>query len=145
MKESNLHRLILRDVCDADTRLFRNHVGYGLVIRHKNPAVRERIMSACIEMAERMGGSGERMRFGLAPDSADLIGAHRELVTPQWCDRMAGKVVAVFCSIEVKTATGRPGDGQVNWDGFMRGFGARSGFARSVEEARDIIKNTKQG
>lgn len=141
MKESNLHRLIMRDVCDADTRLFRNHVGYGLVIRHGNPAMRERIMSACIDLAERMGGSGARQRFGLAPDSGDLIGGYRELITPE----MVGTKIAVFASVEVKTDNGRPSEGQKNWADFWRSFGGRAGFARSVEEARDILNNSTQG
>lgn len=137
MRESNLHRIIMRDVCDADTRLFRNHVGYGLVIRHPNPRAREAIMSACIELAQRMGGSGERTRFGLAPDSGDLIGARREVITPE----MIGQAVSIFCSVEVKTDRGKPSPGQINWADFINGFGGRAGFARNVEEARAIVAN----
>lgn len=140
MRESNLHRIIMREVCDADTRLFRNHVGYGLVIRHPNAARREAIMSACIALAESMGGSAERTRFGLAPGSADLIGARRVIVAPD----MIGQAVAVFCSVEVKTERGRPREDQRNWADFWQRFGGRAGFARSVEEARAIIENKAQ-
>lgn len=136
MRESNLHRIIMRDVCDADTRMFRNHVGYGLVIRHPNPQAREAIMSACIALAERMGGSGERTRFGLAPDSGDLIGMRRRIIAPE----MVGQTVAIFCSIEVKTGKGVASPGQINWANFIKSFGGFAGIARSADEARAVIR-----
>lgn len=139
MKESNLHRLIMRELSREDTRLFRNHVGHALMIRHANPGMRSQIIAACIALAERMGGSAARTSFGLCEDSADLIGWDSRVITPQ----MVGERVAIFTSIEVKTDRGRATDGQNQWDNVVRLFGGVSGIARSVDEAREIIAGKK--
>ncbi len=139
MKESNLHRLIMRELSRDDTRLFRNHVGHALMVRHASPAMRSKIIEACISLAERMGGSAARTTFGLCDDSGDLIGWDSKIVTPQ----MVGERIAIFASIEVKTDKGRPTDGQNQWANVVRIFGGKSGIARSVDEAREIIAGKK--
>jgi hypothetical protein len=70
----------IRIACsNGDTRLFRNNTG---TLRDQH---------------------GRPVSFGLCKGSADLIGWKRVTVTPE----MVGSTVAVFTSIEVKTATGR--------------------------------------
>lgn len=97
-----------------DARLFRNQVG-------SLPDPR----------------TGRLVTFGLARGSADLIGWRSVLITPE----MVGRRLAVFTSIEVKTATGKLRPEQQAWLGVVRGAGGLAGVARSVEDALQIIEN----
>lgn len=94
-----------------DLRLFRNQVG-------QLPDPR----------------TGRPVQFGLARGSADLIGWRTVVVTPE----MVGQRIAVFTSIEVKTATGRLAPTQHSWMHAVRAAGGIAGVARSVSDALDI-------
>jgi len=98
----------------SDLRLFRNQVG-------SLPDPR----------------TGRLVTFGLARGSADLIGWRTVTVTPD----MIGQRIAVFTSIEVKTATGRLRPEQQAWLGVVRGAGGVAGVARSVSDAEDLLSN----
>jgi hypothetical protein len=97
----------------ADTRLFRNQVG-------SLPDPR----------------TGRLVTFGLARGSADLIGWRSVLVTPD----MVGRRLAVFCSIEIKTPTGRLQPEQQAWLGVVQGAGGIAGVARSVSDALTVLE-----
>jgi hypothetical protein len=97
-----------------DTRLFRNQVG-------SLPDPR----------------TGRLVTFGLARGSADLIGWRTITVTPD----MVGRRLAVFCSIEIKTATGRIRPEQQAWLGVVQGAGGIAAVARSVPDALQIIED----
>ncbi len=97
-----------------DTRLFRNQVG-------SLPDPR----------------TGRLVTFGLARGSADLIGWRTITVTPD----MVGRRLAVFCSIEIKTATGRIRPEQQAWLGVVQGAGGIAGVARSVADAELALSN----
>ena len=99
----------------ADTRLFRNQAG-------ALPDPR----------------TGRLVTFGLARGSADLIGWHTVVVTPE----MVGQRIAVFTSIEVKTPTGRLTPAQHAWLGAVRSAGGIAGVARSVTDALAILKDS---
>ena len=94
----------------GDTRLFRNNTG---TLRDQN---------------------GRPVQFGLCKGSADLIGWKRVTVTPD----MVGQQVAVFLSIEVKTATGRLRPEQQQWLDAVQAAGGIAGVARSVEDAQRL-------
>jgi hypothetical protein len=96
----------------SDLRLFRNQVG-------SLPDPR----------------TGRLVTFGLARGSADLIGWRTVVVTPE----MVGQRLAVFTSIEVKTATGRLRPEQQAWLGVVRGAGGVAGVVRSVEDALNLM------
>ena len=98
----------------SDLRLFRNQVG-------SLPDPR----------------TGRLVTFGLARGSADLIGWRTVVVTPD----MVGQRLAVFTSIEVKTATGRLRPEQQAWLGVVRSAGGVAGVARSVPDALRIMSN----
>ena len=100
-----------------DLRLFRNQVG-------QLPDPR----------------TGRPVQFGLARGSADLIGWRTVVVTPD----MVGQQLAVFTSIEVKTATGRLTPAQRNWLEAVRLAGGAAGVARSVADACQIVSSTGQ-
>ena len=101
----------IRIACsNGDTRLFRNNTG---TLRDAN---------------------GRPVQFGLCKGSADLIGWKRVTVTPD----MVGSTVAVFLSIEVKTATGRLRPEQQQWLDVVQAAGGIAGVARSVEDAQRL-------
>jgi hypothetical protein len=98
----------IRIACsNGDTRLFRNNTG---TLRDQN---------------------GRPVQFGLCKGSADLIGWKRVTITPD----MVGSTLAVFLSIEVKTATGRLRPEQQQWLDAVQAAGGIAGVARSVEDA----------
>ena len=78
---------------------------------------------------------GRPVQFGLAKGSADLIGWTTRTITPD----MVGQQVAVFTSIEVKTATGRLRPEQRQWLEAVQAAGGIAGVARSVDDALRIV------
>ena len=94
------------------TRLFRNNVG-----RLPDPR------------------TGRWVEFGVGGKGAgDLIGWRTVTVTPE----MVGQQIAVFTSIEVKTATGRLRPEQQQWLDAVQAAGGIAGVARSVEDAQRL-------
>ena len=75
------------------------------------------------------------MQFGLAKGSADLIGWTTRTITPD----MVGQQVAVFTSVEVKTATGRLRPEQRIWLDAVQSAGGIAGVVRSVDDARALL------
>ena len=82
--------------------------------------------------------NGRPVSFGLCKGSADLIGWRTVTITPE----MVGQQVAVFTSIEVKTATGRLRPEQQQWLDAVQSAGGIAGVARSVEDAEALLSNT---
>ena len=82
--------------------------------------------------------NGRPVQFGLCKGSADLIGWTTRTVTQDMVDTQ----VAVFTSIEVKTATGRLRPEQQAWLDAVQAAGGIAGVARSVGEAMDLLSIT---
>jgi hypothetical protein len=102
----------IRIACSTgNTRLFRNNTG---TLKDAN---------------------GRPVQFGLCKGSADLIGWKRVTVT----EEMVGTQVAVFLSIEVKTATGRLRPEQQQWLDAVQAAGGIAGVARSVSDAERLL------
>jgi hypothetical protein len=78
---------------------------------------------------------GRPVSFGLCKGSADLIGWRTVTITPE----MVGQQVAVFTSIEVKTATGRVKPEQQQWLDAVQAAGGIADVARSVEDAQALL------
>lgn len=111
MSEQRIQQEIRLACGTGDTRLFRNNTG---TLRDQN---------------------GRPVQFGLCKGSADLIGWKRVTITSD----MVGTTVAVFVSIEVKTATGRLRPEQQQWLDAVQAAGGIAGVARSVEDALRIM------
>jgi hypothetical protein len=72
---------------------------------------------------------GQRVRYGLAVGSADLVGC------------LDGRFVA----LEVKTATGRAAPEQRLWLDLVRRYGGFAAIVRSVDEARAAVARARAG
>lgn len=68
-----------------------------------------------------------RVRYGLQPGSADMIGWTPVVITPE----MVGETVAVFTSVEAKTHNDRLRENQIRWFNNVRDSG---GLARVIWE-----------
>jgi hypothetical protein len=110
VSEQQIQQEIRLAVSKGDTRVFRNNTG---TLRDQR---------------------GRPVSFGLAKGSADLIGWCTVTITPE----MVGQRIAVFTSIEVKTATGRLRPDQQQWLDAVQAAGGIAGVARSVEDALRI-------
>lgn len=95
--------------------------------------------------------SGRVIRYGLMNESravnerfksSDLVGCRPVLITPD----MVGQVVGVFYAIETKAENWkyRPNDNhsaaQLRFIELIQASGGWGGFARSVDEARSILR-----
>ena len=138
MSEGKIWRDIRDKLSKGAMRLFRNEVGNGVAIRHKHPFTRQAIITACCELAAKMGGSGARIHFGLTVGSGDLIGFRSVVITKE----MVGQKLAVFTSCETKTATGKVREEQVNWQRFVNEAGGIAVIARSVEDAENKLQES---
>ena len=74
------------------------------------------------------------MQFGLCKGSADLIGWTSRTIT----EEMVGQQVAIFTSIEVKTATGRTRPEQQQWLDAVAKAGGIAAVARSVADCERL-------
>lgn len=110
MTEQRIQQEIRLAISHGDTKVFRNNTG---TLRDQH---------------------GRPVSFGLCKGSADLIGWTTRTITPD----MVGQQVAVFTSIEVKTATGRLRPEQQQWLDAVQAAGGIAGVARSVVDAQGL-------
>jgi hypothetical protein len=108
--EQRIQQEIRLAISHGDTKVFRNNTG---TLRDQH---------------------GRPVSFGLCKGSADLIGWTTRTITPD----MVGQQVAVFTSIEVKTATGRLRPEQQQWLDAVQAAGGIAGVARSVVDAQGL-------
>jgi hypothetical protein len=111
--EQHIQQHIRLACSTGSVRLFRNNTG---VLRDQH---------------------GRPVSFGLCKGSADLIGWTTRTITAD----MVGQQVAVFTSIEVKTASGRLTPEQRQWLTAVETAGGIAGVARSVADAEALLRN----
>lgn len=99
-------------------RVFRNQVGLAFVGKPPNLTP---------------------VRTGLVPGSGDLIGWTTRTILPS----DVGSKVAVFTSVEVKTATGSKRSNQINWQQQVERAGGVAIFAVTPDEAKQKISQWK--
>lgn len=125
MAESEFTRRCMKLATDLGSRLFRNNVAQAWVANKviDLPGGDKRLVNP------------RPLHAGLMPGSGDLIGWTPVVVTPD----MVGQTIAVFTSVETKTATGRIRKGQPEWAAAVQKAGGFAGFARSEDDLRDIL------
>ncbi len=79
---------------------------------------------------------GRLVRYGLCPGSSDLIGLRQLRIEEQHL----GLELGVFCALEIKTGSGRLTPEQRQFLQVISNCGGLAGVARSVEEARAILR-----
>ena len=109
--EQRIQQEIRLAISKGECRVFRNNTG---TLRDAN---------------------GRPVQFGLAKGSSDLIGWTTRTITAD----MVGQSIAVFTSIEVKSATGRLRPEQQQWLDAVQVAGGIAGVARSVDDALRIV------
>lgn len=92
----------------GEVRLFRNNVGFD---------------------------AQNKVRYGLAPGSSDLIGWTQVEIT----QHHVGRKVAIFTAIEVKSEFGRIRSDQQRFVDFVDECGGISGICRSVADAKALL------
>ena len=108
MTEQQILKQILA-LSRGSVRLFRNNVGFDAT---------------------------NKVRYGLAPGSSDLIGWKTITITPHH----VGRQIAVFTAIEVKKPGGKINPAQKQFVDFVDEMGGLSGICYSEEEARELLK-----
>lgn len=123
MSEQEIQQRIRLALSKGDTRLFRNNCGVGWT-----GAMERRGSDVILRKARPL-------HAGLAAGSSDLIGWKSIVIT----EAMVGRTVAIFCSLEIKSARGRLRPDQESWLSLVQGVGGMAGVARSVSDAAGIL------
>lgn len=132
-EEGALQRKIMLAVSAAGARVFRNNNAMGWVSSRVHIArAPERLALAPGDAVLRQA---RPLHAGLMKGSGDLIGWEPVLIT----EAHVGMTIAVFLSLEVKTAAGVIEKDQENFDIAVRNAGGISGFVRSVADALALI------
>lgn len=142
MNESRILRDVREDVSRGPIRLFRNNVGTGWAGggggRRATRATPENLsaLRAALRPGDVVVPAARPLHAGLQVGSGDGIGWVSHVIRPE----DAGRLVAVFASVETKTAAGRLRPEQANWLEQVQAAGGLAGVARSVEEARGVLQ-----
>lgn len=109
-------------------RLFRNNRGTA----YAGPGfTMKRGQTYTAEGGERVITRPRLIEFGLTNGSGDGIGWQTVTITPD----MIGKRIAVFLSVETKSATGKPKKEQINWRDQVQNAG---GIAVIISDAEQL-------
>lgn len=127
MKETPIVKEIQLALSHGEARLFRNNVGEAW----QGKAASHPYIPRAIILHE-----ARRVNFGLCTGSPDLVGFKSVTITPE----MVGQKIAVFSAVEVKPPAGYAGKLQRAWLEMASGAGGYVGTARSVDEARAILR-----
>lgn len=119
----NQAQIMLRLGSHPDVRLFRNHVGSGFTGQFVRTVDDLTILR-----------NARRATFGLTPGSADLVGWRRLVITPEH----VGQALAVFLSVECKSAAGKLRPDQQQWRAVVANMGGLAGMARTPDDAFKI-------
>ena len=125
MSEHEIQQRILLACRSGTTRLWRNNVGTGWA--GQATQIRRRGMLA-VEPGDVLVRNARPLHAGLCTGSSDLIG-YRQI-----------DGVAQFVAIEVKSERGRLTAEQQAFIELVQGMGGMAGVARSVDDARSILR-----
>lgn len=124
-QETKIQRRIMLALSEAGCTVWRNETAGAWVgkVIHK--------------AGDQVTLANARMiKFGLCEGSSDIIGVQPVVITQD----MVGQTVGVFMAQEVKTATGKASEKQLNFMDVVRRKGGIAGIVRSVKDALQLIK-----
>lgn len=138
MTEAELLKRLLLGLTDADTRVFRNHVGQGWHGAHLRigRAVRLDLLPGDVVVR-----NARPLNAGLCVGSSDLVGWRTVVVD----ESMVGRDIAVFAAIEAKSASGRLTQEQKRFLDAVRAAGGIGVEARDVDGALAEIEQQQRG
>jgi hypothetical protein len=126
---------VIRNALTEECYLYRANVGVGYQgtgrpIRTAHP------ITVNLNPGDVLLRHARPFDTGLPPGFADTFGWQEITITQD----MVGKKIAQFIALEIKSQTGAVRDNQIAFVGAVNRSGGRAGFARSVDDARDIIR-----
>ena len=124
MTEHEIQQRILLACGKGPSRLWRNNVALAWT----GKAIK-------LDGGDVLIRNARPLHAGLCKGSADLIGLRTVTIGPEH----VGQRLAVFCAIEVKSATGRPTPEQTAFLALVREMGGLAGIARVVDDAAGIL------
>lgn len=130
--ENNIVNAAMIALSKAGALVFRNNVGTGWAGKME----RGKDKPVFVGREDVIVRNARPLHSGLCVGSADIIGGMRVVVTPE----MVGQTVLIFLAPEIKTATGRPSEAQLNFTKAVVRAGGRAGVARSAAEAVAIAR-----
>ncbi len=127
--EHQTQQRILLACGSGNTRLWRNNVGTGWAGQATRvTAGNLRAVAQSLQPGDVVIRNGRPLHAGLCVGSSDLIGYRR----------VDG--VAQFVALEVKSATGRPTQQQVQFLDHITSAGGCAGVVRSVDDAHTVLR-----
>lgn len=135
-EETDIAHNIMKDASRGGARLFKNVRGFFYTLDGVKALLRAINIGDFTLIAAAVRGLRQMMAGLQVAGGSDLIGFIPVKIT----DDMLGTTVAVFCAVEVKTATGAASEEQSHFIDFVRKNGGFAGVARSPEDARNILK-----
>lgn len=85
--------------------------------------------------------TGQYVKYGLAPGSADLVGIAQVVIRPEDVGASLGR----FLAVEVKTPTGRLSDEQRAWLATVEKLGGLTAVTRTEAEAVELLRRLRHG
>ncbi|MBF0148189.1 MAG: hypothetical protein HQL85_18695 [Magnetococcales bacterium] len=126
--ERDLKAAILRTFgALPDIRMFNNPVGEAWMGKARFQKTGEVVIQ-----------HPRRVRFGLAPGSADLIGFRKIIIPPE----AVGHPMAQFLAIETKSQRGRASESQENFLRIVDQYGGVAMLANSLEDVEEILRSS---
>lgn len=131
-EQNIMKRIMLKLSMIPGCRMFRNNVAVGYT---GNAKIIQHACTVNVNKGDILIYQGRILHAGLCKGSSDLIGLHTVTVTPQ----MVGKQVAIFTAVEVKTASGRASEEQINFINMVNKNGGIGFIARDENEAALLL------
>lgn len=127
---------IMLEASKSGARVWKNIRGF-FYTNDSVKALKQAIKTANWGLVIKTADNLRAVRAGIqAEGSSDLVGFVPTVITQD----MVGQTIAVCCFIEVKTETGRIAPEQQSFINFIVKSGGYAGIARSVEDAKRIMR-----
>jgi len=124
----------IRNALAGEAFLFRANVGTGYQGSGK-PVRTPYPITVNLNPGDVLLRAARPFDTGLPVGFHDVFGWSEVTITPD----MVGQTVAMFVSFDTKSETGKGSPEQIAFANAVIRSGGRSGFARSVDQARDIV------